>query len=285
MKEFGGAGTQEAPYAISTAEELAYLAEKVNDGETYANSYFILTADIDLNGKSWMPIGYGLSLGEGFANDISHAFAGNFDGKGYEVKNFTVTTSIAIEDNKQKYLSLGLFGAMSGTISNLTVSGNISCDAEVYTMSAGLIVGSLNGKATITDCHASGSIDLSKCDVVYAGAIVGLGNGVGSYVDSGSCETEMNLSATKFIYAGGVIGYSNYASVYAFNVTAEITATSNGSAYCAGVIGYANAKSSKIQNCIITCAISATGSSKYVNDVHNGTIKDGNVLGNQIVTP
>lgn len=62
----GGAGTVDDPYKISTGAELAYLAEKVNGGESYSGNYFKLTSDIRLNAddvptagdslNSWTPL-------------------------------------------------------------------------------------------------------------------------------------------------------------------------------------------------------------------------------------
>ena len=77
----GGSGTGNDPYQIADGAQLAYLANSVNGGESYADTYFVLTANIDLGNKDWTPI----------ANSFSDAllggsnyrvFAGNFDGNG-----------------------------------------------------------------------------------------------------------------------------------------------------------------------------------------------------------
>ena len=52
-----GGGTENNPYQISSAKNLAYLANSVNDGETYSGVYFRLTTDIDLQSLPWQPIG------------------------------------------------------------------------------------------------------------------------------------------------------------------------------------------------------------------------------------
>ena len=74
-----GAGTVDDPYKISTGAELAYLAEKVNGGESYSGNYFKLTSDIRLNTddvptseNTWTPIG-----------NSSNKFQGTFDGDGH----------------------------------------------------------------------------------------------------------------------------------------------------------------------------------------------------------
>ena len=59
-----GSGAVEDPYLIETAANLAYLAEKVNEGyqaqgmAVFAETYFLMTEDLDLNNINWTPIGY-----------------------------------------------------------------------------------------------------------------------------------------------------------------------------------------------------------------------------------
>lgn len=93
-----GDGTQGAPYQISSAGELANLAKMVSGGETYESTYFELTADIDLGGKEWTPIG-----------TKDSQFAGKFSGNGKTIRNLTVGGG----DNN------GLFSYSSGEIKNL----------------------------------------------------------------------------------------------------------------------------------------------------------------------
>ncbi len=74
-----GQGSSGNPYIIGTAEELAGLASLVNSGNQFANKYIKLSADIDLAGKEWVPIG---------TND--NRFYGIFDGDGHIVSNLTM---------------------------------------------------------------------------------------------------------------------------------------------------------------------------------------------------
>lgn len=93
-----GDGTQGAPYQISSAGELANLAKMVSGGETYESTYFELTADIDLGGKEWTPIG-----------TKDSQFAGKFSGNGKTIRNLTVGGG----DNS------GLFAHSSGEIKDV----------------------------------------------------------------------------------------------------------------------------------------------------------------------
>ena len=119
----GGKGTKDDPYQIATGSQLAYFAERVNAeeyGEKYADTYFELTEDIDLGGKEWTPIGEtvaDLILG---GTDY-FAFAGNFDGNGYIIKNLTIGT----ETSPYSGDVCGLFGATSGTIEDVVLE-NVS---------------------------------------------------------------------------------------------------------------------------------------------------------------
>ena len=81
----GGTGTQSSPYQIATGEQLAYLAQQVDNGTTYSGKYFKLTADILLNDDiddeptAWNPIGYY------YNSSTYYNFEGNFDGNDHSV--------------------------------------------------------------------------------------------------------------------------------------------------------------------------------------------------------
>ena len=83
-----GDGSKNNPYQIESISHLQFLAEKVNSGESYENTYFILVNDLDLSAVcgyigsdtiSWMPIG-----------DEKHPFKGNFNGGNHQIKNLFI---------------------------------------------------------------------------------------------------------------------------------------------------------------------------------------------------
>lgn len=104
----GGDGTEDNPYQIATAEQLALLAHRVNDDYiNYLDQYFILTADIDLFGIQgqdtiqWVPIGTrGSAYGDQDAGH--HPFCGTFDGNNHTIYN------LYFNNPNQNYV--GLFG-------------------------------------------------------------------------------------------------------------------------------------------------------------------------------
>lgn len=91
----GGSGTEADPYQINAAEHLIALATAVNNGNSYAGTYFQLMNSLTIT-DTWTPIG----------KDNSHPFSGTFDGG-----NNTLTLSESLFD----YVT-------DGRISNLTVS-------------------------------------------------------------------------------------------------------------------------------------------------------------------
>ena len=102
----------EGIYEISTAEQLAGLAQLVNDGNNFSGKTIVLTADIDLNNQAWTPIGNE----NGF--DAELAFSGTFNGDGYTVSGLNVPDT---------YFP-GLFGQIStsAVVQNLIVKGSVT---------------------------------------------------------------------------------------------------------------------------------------------------------------
>lgn len=124
----GGSGTKDDPYQIATAEQLAKLARDVNNGNTmqaFLGKYFKLTADIDLSGGIWMPIGKYYNYGNGNGNN--RLFFGKFDGNGHVIKNM----HIQWEGNDAKS-TWGLFSTLQGASSdNLTTVTNLIIEKAV----------------------------------------------------------------------------------------------------------------------------------------------------------
>ena len=153
-------------YRIGTPEEFNWFA---NAAKTDLTIKAVLTADIDLNNRKISPIGA-----------FDKAFAGEFDGAGFEIKNIYCKESG----------SAALFLKNAGTIKNLTVSGRIiggDYTAAIVSKNAGTIDGctskvkvsggshtagiaALNEKgAVITECTNIGNID----GIRFVGGITG----------------------------------------------------------------------------------------------------------------
>ena len=115
-------------YDISSAEDLSLLANKVSlHGDTeWANASYELTADIDLAGALWTPIG----------TNANH-FSGNFTGNGFTISN-SIVIDEAVEGNYY-----GIFGFVDGAI----ISDIILDNSFTYTTNSSAVCGNLVGYA------------------------------------------------------------------------------------------------------------------------------------------
>lgn len=257
----GGSGTGNDPYQIADGAQLAYLANSVNGGESYADTYFVLTANIDLGNKDWTPI----------ANSFSDAllggsnyrvFAGNFDGNGYTISN----VSIGSEAAPLEADVFGFFGATEGKISNLNLN-TVSIHGIAKVASIGAVVGFAGGLVgssggSIENCHVTGlTMDMSAPSNVYAaaywvGGLVGALDGT-QLINECSVSGGITEKAGKGSI-GGLIGELGKAAKITYsrsNVTVNVKADSHGGADVGGFIGKGNGKTDAetvIRNCYAT---------------------------------
>ena len=152
---------QEAPSVIeiATAEQLLALAQAVNDGSAqgYPGQTFVLTADIDLTGIEWQPIGH-MDLED--MSNTSCMFFGSFDGQGHTISNVTFNSDYPI-------CGVGVIGMNCGEVKNLTVENvQIRC-TDTFSMAVGGVVGynmgavhdvTLTGANDIAAVNATGGI-------------------------------------------------------------------------------------------------------------------------------
>ena len=256
----GGTGTAEDPYQIANGAELAYLASSVNSGETYEDKYFVLTANINLNGLPWTPIANSFSDAL-FGGTDYRIFAGNFDGKGYTISN----VSIGSETTPFESDVFGLFGATGGKISNLnlyTVSiHGVAKIASGYVVGiAGGLVGSSAG--SIENCHVTGlAMDMSAPSNGYAAAYW-VGGLVGA-LDGAQLINECSVSGSITEKAGkgsigGLIGELGKTAKITYSrsdVAVNVMANPRGGANVGGFIGKGNGKTDAetiIRNCYAT---------------------------------
>ena len=205
-----------------------------------------LTADIDLTGKDWSPIG----------TNFYNSYTGTFDGGGHTIMGLTVTTN-------DQYV--GLFGRLgeAGTVKNVVMDGiQITCNHRLGY--AGGVAGFSWG-GTIENCSVSGSVSGTIC----AGGVVG--------IQWEASITGCSSSATVkgMVQVGGVAGETNsgatMAACYATgNVTIEIDPINN--ILGGGLVGF-NAGSSVLA-CYATGNVTSTGSG--TGNVHIGGFLGGN---------
>lgn len=171
----GGDGSKTNPYEIATAEQLAKLARDVNNGNTpqaFLGKYFKLTADIDLSGGIWMPIGKYYNYG----NSNNRLFFGKFDGNGHVIKNMHIQWE-DVDDKKAKSV-WGLFSTLQGESStNLTTVTNLIIeDARVEkkrefkldgpSYNVGVVAGEIYGNTELSNIIIRGS-EITDNDETY----------------------------------------------------------------------------------------------------------------------
>lgn len=173
--------TENGVYQIGTAAELAWFADAVNGGQKAINGK--LTANINLNGKTWTAIG-----------TDSNKFAGTLDGD--EAHHYTVS---GLKGSK------GLFDYVdsTGKVKNLSVDAVLTANGVV-----GGIVDFNDG--TVENCLFSGSVTNSS-SYGAAGGIVGKSEGENSVVRN--CVNTGSIKNTTVSYGstlsvGGIVGYT-----------------------------------------------------------------------------
>ena len=162
-----------------------------------------LSADINMAGKEWTPIG----------TDDNNSYNGTFDGNGKTITGLTVNQS------EKNYA--GLFGCLGsdGKVQNLTLE-NVNISGAFY---VGSVVGTNFG--TVSGCTASGNITGTESCI---GGVVGQNKGTVT-----GCTVSGNISSNQ--YSGGVVG-ENFGTVSAcYHATGDVTGNIN---YVGGVVGW-----------------------------------------------
>lgn len=230
----------DSEFTISTAEELAELAQLVNGGKDFSGKTITLTADIDLKGTNenqWTPIG---------TNDTP--FTGTFEGNNHTI------SGLHIDNSNTAGNYYGLFGYVKkGTVQNLTVSGSVTA------VFAGGVVG-WNDGGSVANCH--NQAEVATNDQTFLDACVG---GVVGWNEGGTVANCRNTGRVSHSisqsYAGGVVG-KNYSRIDSAVSTVTncrnagpVTASKG---YCGGVVGY-NGSNGRVANCCNTGPVTGNG--------------------------
>ncbi len=231
-------------YTIRTAEELANFAQLVNSNNSFSGKTLKLTADIDLGGNEWTPIG-----------GSACPFRGTFDGNSFGITGLKVT-------NNSENGFAGLFGDVQGsTIKNLTVSGTVTDNAG-FSYSGGI-----TGRAqdsVIDNCTSN--INISDAMGSWIGGIAAIITG--STVVR-NCVNTGNLDGVDCSIAGGIVGeingsgkVQNSYSTGNVNVVMIETTAGDGSTYSEGIVGSGTAA-----NCYYLGTVTGkTARAYYIDD-------------------
>lgn len=243
-KDKGYTDDGQGNYTVTSAEGLKNIAKLVNE-EWKSDINITLTADIDLKGIDWTPIG----------KDDNKAYTGTFDGNGKTITGLTVTGS-------DQYA--GLFGYINsgGKVMNVVLE-DVQITSDNSSGSVGGVAG--NSWGTIENCSVSGSVSGSG-NTGCAGGVVGYQ--IGGFLTGCSSSATVNAGNA----AGGVAGLTDSgATLTACYATGDVTLVSNGTGtyYAGGVVGD-NINRSTVIACYAWGSVTGSGS---------GTIYVGGVTG------
>ena len=284
----GGTGTQGDPWLIASQADLTALAEFLNSGNAATfdtenagvgnchGYYFKQTADIDLTGVTWEPIGY----------SGSYYFAGNYDGGGHSITNAVSTGKV----DPDGYATAGIFGWVAfGSVANLHVkNANFVATGQNNYSYVGGIAGVCYG-SSIKNCSVENSSLESRRNNNNncAGSIVGYSTG-GTFE---KCAAENNQIRTM-AYGGGFVGEvdddpnygagnSTFTNCYVANCTViSETDDSQGTSFSGGFAGEITDSTLTIQNCYVYQATLST----VGNAVPQGTgVFAGNLWGSSTI--
>ncbi len=233
-------------FSISTAAQLAGLAKLVNDGNNFSGKTIKLAKDIDLNNQVWTPIG-----------TQGNPFKGVFDGGQHSVANLKLENT---DDSGSAMI--GLFGNInSGTVSNLTVSGEVSEGGIAYD---GGITGNA-ASATIVNCISS--VKIIDTMGSYIGGIAG---NISGNTTIKNCSYTGEMSGVELTCAGGIVGQiEGSGKVQNSYAVGTLAVPADGSdTFAGGIVGYGGTA----QNCYYLCKVNNEDKSVYVDG--NGTEKD-----------
>lgn len=238
-----GEGTEEKPFLIRNREQLMGLSELAAMGMTvreaagtdyagdYSGCYFALGANIDLQGVSWIPIGFYRDSSEK-AGEVPYAFSGHFDGRGHTIRNLKLT-------GFPDYDNVGLFGAVKDAwIQDVTVLPDSSLEVKGQNR-VGIVAGYAEDSVIRDVAVKNGSVSA----LGTAGGIAGEVSG--TVVENVTGEKVMvNASGgADVIYAGGIAGTASDSAIVDCEVSTGNgnTARIQGTGFIGGITGFQNA--------------------------------------------
>lgn len=235
----GGSGTASSPYIIATAAELQAINNDLS-------AHYQLSANIDLSGVSWTPIG-----------TTSVGFHGTLDGNGYTIKNLALSSTAQ---------SAGLFRTLTSgaTIKDLTLT---DCRVASTSSWCGCLVGSIIMSDSAHETATLQNIEMVRCSATASSTNVGVLCGMiytAAVVDIIDCELiNCDAESTSSHYVGVLCGHCTGGSSTAITDCTVTYSHAKASSYDVGVLcGVCSGGSSIIiTNCAVdTCIAESTSS-------------------------
>lgn len=289
--------TQDAEgcYQVADAFQLFWFAGLVNgtltDGtEQNTSACAVLTTNIDLTGEAWTPIG-----------SESNPYTGTFDGAGFTISGMTL-------ENAESYS--GLFGNVTGTVRDFTVTGTITIETSATNLKVGGAVGCLGTASpggtvsgvtsdvdiTVTSGkgHIGGVVGSMMGDseptvesCLYTGTITDNVDadcvaGVVAYIRSGiiqNCANRGGVSVSGSGNVGGILGYGNNYEISIRSCYNTGTVTGSGTGTVGAIVGNnKNNQFRELSNCCYLTGSADKGQGQLDTDAVGTVVKDDNAF-------
>jgi len=234
--------TTSANFTISNADQLAGLAQLVNNGNNFSGKNITLDDDIDLSSyNNWLPIGNYHSDSD---REITNPFSGTFNGGGYTISKLIINRSQADYQGlfgiivRGKVENLGLdsvninggnfVGSVAGVVcSSSSVVNSYSTGSVIGGHSVGGIAGVVFNNSSVTSSYSTGTIGGIRSSVV---------GGVAGFVSDSSTVTSSystgDIGGDSSHTIGGVVGIvsknSNVIGSYSTGTVSGIGSTVGG---------------------------------------------------------
>ncbi len=266
--ESGGAGTVDNPYKITTADDLNKLADDVNSGTKYTDTYFKLMNNVSFSCTSdWD----NLTSDENNFTPIgtsSNSFRGTFDGNGMSISGIRIyknTNNVASQN-------IGLFGVLRGTVKNLKLT-----DTRIvgYGYTGG-IAGYCSSNSTIDHCTVTSTVAIYS---IMAGALHF--GGITGNAGSKTATISNNTSSATVAIKEGLGGCEGYGGILGGAVSGATVSNNlaigakvkDSSGRAGAIMGYSNNDASLSNNYYIDCTVNGTANAVNVG-CHAADITD-----------
>lgn len=237
-----GDGSEVNPYLIENEANLAYLQSAVTKDESFQGKFFRLTANLDMSGKEFKPIGrfddYTTQDNPEMTYN-SFVFKGTFDGDYHKIDNMVINDQNADQDLG----GVGLFAVAYAetTIKNLIIGSNVTVASSLSC--TGAIIGYASG-GRVENCLTSATVKGGSFDT---GGIIGLGENITilGCANRGLVEGHTN--------SGGIAGHAFKSTISNCYSTGKLACA--GAFLVAGIVGWA--EQSTLSNCYATGEVEA----------------------------
>ena len=208
---------------ITSEQELAALAARVNAGDPLTGYTVKLDADLDLAGRTWVPIG---------RNKLP--FNGTFDGQNHTVSNLTIINDRS-NSSANAYVGLIGYGSSNTVIKDVVIDGATACGY----LGVSAVCGGGSTIKQITNVTVKGDVQLGGGDDWYVGAMFGYG-----YVkEISNCHVEANEGSlvSGETYIGGIVGFCGEGVLTLSNCSSNIDVSGYSCAGgISGILHYGN---------------------------------------------